>query len=213
MKSILAIFMLAVSFFFVTPHAFAQQTEETTPDVSVGFKTGWFLFQENPYNELLDTGNNWTVAIEVIGWVSDDFGIGGEVEYYRKNDDLDYDAFSQNFEITQIPVNMNVYYRFSQFATNMRPFIGGGPSYIYVSSEMRMFADGEEINITNNGFIPNPQEDWVLGFNIVGGIDMGKLVIEAQYLWGKSDFGLSEKLPGTLERNIGGLSIWFGFRF
>lgn len=202
-----SLFALSLLFFMAATSAMAQSDDET--GIEFRIKGGWnFLNDElfdGPANELKD---NWAISGELIYWFSTTFGIGGEVEYYKRETDSfrDLSPFeiltNQPYSFRSIPVNLNAYYRWQTNDAKIRPYVGGGISALNLEVG-RVYVDaGEKVPNTESTY-----DEVAFGFNVIGGIEYGRFFAEIQWLWAESDLGFDEDM------NVGGTSIWFGIRF
>ena len=197
MKRNLPIFLFLAILVVAAP--VAAQDYEDGIKWSVGAKAGWFWFTDEPLTDFVD--NNWIIAGEVIAWFPNGFGIGAEIEYYDDSEEnISHAGFDVDVDYSQIPLNLNLYYRFPG-NDGFTPYIGGGPSFILTD----LSTEANDAPISFDG------DESAFGFTVFGGIQYQNFFVEGQYLW--ADNTLEHAAAGEIDLNAHGFSVWGGFRF
>lgn len=180
----------------------AQAQNDDMP-FTFGVKAGWSWVQEEPLSDIVE--NNWSVGGDVTFWFDQGIGIGAEVQYMTKDDDgFDYEGTSLDFEWTQIPINVNAYYRMplDGMEDETHVYFGGGASFVFTDL---MIDDGSTMVDT---------DDSVIGFNVKAGVQYGMFFVEGQYIWAEwDDENVKAYFNETDDINAGGFSGWVGIRF
>jgi hypothetical protein len=175
-------------------------------DIDVGIKTVVFF-----YNDVegvrLSVDHGWSLGGEVILWFPAGFGIGAEIEYYAMSEDFSImQGVDVSADYSQMPLCINGYYRFNRGAWGLRPFVGGGIAFVKtdVSTSTNIF--GTTVNLDFS--------DTFTGWTAFGGLELGHLYLEAQWLQVSSDLGIDPSLLGDNNHTeASGISFWVGARF
>lgn len=184
-----------------------QEDEDTKDKLDIGFKAGFSITQEGigSFNDDY-TDNNFVFGTNLRYWFDNNIGIGTEIHFERFTMSTWHESFSDlTTTKTKIPINLNVYYQFKNSGTGLTPYLGGGLTVMYLDNDYSN--DGQSIS-----GLPFDSAEAVLGYNIVTGVKYKSFFIEAQYIRAKTDtfFGNSDSLRN---HQVGGLHLWFGFRF
>ena len=159
-KSLIALTTVAVM--LIASPAMAQDDDFK---VSVAGKVGWFFLQDEPLSDIVE--NNWMVGGEVILWMPSGLGFGADVRLSMRDKDAeDIDDYDFDMEWTQVPININAYYRFDS-GEEMVPYIGGGLTAVYT-----------DITVKQTGEADISVDDTPIGFNVLAGIDYNGLLVE-----------------------------------
>lgn len=191
--------LTAVAVLLSAMPAMAQDDDFT---FSFAGKGGWFFFQDDPMSDIVE--NNWMVGGELILWMPSGLGFGADVRFATRDKDAeDIDNYDFDMEWTQVPININAYYRVDTGEEYM-PYFGAG-----------FTAAWTDISVIEPGFEDISVDDTAIGFNALVGIEYNGLLVEGQYFWAEADFDeldfLKEDIDDKL--NVGGFVVSVGYRF
>lgn len=169
---------------------------------NLGLKGGWMFLQDAPLSDSIE--NNWLVGADLIVWTESGFGFGADVKFSMKDEKAeDMDDFDMDIDFNQIPISLNAYYRLQGEDLEFTPYIGGGFSMVRT-----------DIEVTNNGVTTN-QDEFAMGFNIIGGVQYMNFFVEGQYIWAKAEFDdlafIKEEVDEDMQ--VGGFNFAVGYRF
>ena len=194
-----AVFSVLIALLMVAVPASAQDDDFK---FNFGLKGGWMFLQDDPLSDSIE--NNWLVGADVIVWTESGFGFGADVKFTMKDEDAeDMDDFDMDIEFTQVPINLNAYYKIEGEDMEFTPYIGGGFSMVHT-----------DLTITNAG-VETAQDEFAMGFNVIGGVQYMNFFVEAQYIWAEAEFEdlnfLKEDIEDDLQ--VGGFNFAVGYRF
>lgn len=194
-----AVFSALVALLIVAVPANAQDDDF---EISIGLKGGWMFLQDAPLSDSIE--NNWLVGGDLILWTDSGFGFGADVKFSMKDAEAaDMDDFDMDIDFTQIPINLNAYYRMTEEGMEFTPYLGAGFSMVHT-----------DIEVTNNG-VATSQDEFAMGFNIIGGVQYENFFVEGQCIWAKAEFDdlafIKEEVDEDMQ--VGGFNFAVGYRF
>ena len=190
--------LVAVAVLSFTATALAQEDEMK---FQAGVKGGWFFWSDEPLSDTAE--NNWNIAGELKVWFPNGFGLGGEVQWTTKTEEPE-DSENREIKYTQIPININAYYRFPMQDSESAFYIGAGASFVFADSTSTENVGGVEVS--------KSADDTAFGFNGVVGYEYGMFFVEGQWLWAEANFEIAG-VEIAEDVQLGGPSFWVGVRF
>lgn len=192
--------LVAVAILSFTVNAAAQDYDDVK--FQAGVKGGWNFWFDEPLSDSVE--NNWIIAGELKVWFPNGFGLGAEVQYTTKDELAEDIDLGIDLEYTQVPINVNAFYRFPMEGENSLFYIGAGASFVFADATSSAEVGGVELSLS--------ADDTAFGVNGVVGYQYDMFFVEGQWLWAEADF----ELAGVeIEDNVqlGGPSFWVGVRF
>ena len=185
--------ILVIALVLVAAPAFAQDEEIT---YNFGIKAGWFFWTEEDLTDN-DVDNSWIVGADATMWMDSGLGFGVGANFLKKTVDVEGTEFE--WDVMEIPLNADVYFRMPMENDGGALYIGAGPSLVLLDVDL----------VLNN--VSYNADDKAFGFNAVAGFEFDNFFVEGQYLWTKAEFEI-EGLE-TDKVQYGGFSFFAGYRF
>lgn len=198
-----SLIILATALVFTVAPALAQDDDKF--DIDIGFKTVVFFYNATEGVRIQGV-DGWSLAGEVIFWFPQGFGLGAELEYYTVSEDIDvFPGVTADVSFSQMPFNINAYYRFKDVDWVGTPFIGAGICFIRHEASASADIGGIPLNVSI--------DDTTTGFTVFGGIEFGRFLLEMQWMQVDVDLGIEQYVGETGHEDASGLSLWLGIRF
>lgn len=167
-----------------------------------GGKVGWLFLQDEPLSDIVE--NNWLVGADLTVWMNNGLGFGVDAKFSMKDEDNeDLEDYNFDFEWTQVPVNINAYYRFVEDGQEFVPYVGGGFSMVWTDMTVTV------------GNVETAQDEFAYGFNGILGVSYGNFFVEGQYIWAETDAyeDIAPLIGAEEDINVGGFNVAIGYRF